>query len=306
MVLNAAFVTLLTKPSYLPGVLVLHRSLQSVGSAYPLVVMVTPQLPEEAKRVLKDKDIKMREIQPLSAPEGKHQIATLDERFRDTWTKLRAFELVEYDRVILLDCDMLARKNIDELMTMELRNDWVAAVHACACNPRKFPHYPADWVPENCAYTPLKHPSGLLHPTEITPDSPRPYGLLNSGGVVLHPSRELSDAILKYLATSDLVPSFKFPDQDLISTFFKGKWKPLPYVYNALKTLRHSHAPLWRDEEVKCLHYVLHDKPWMSRPRDEDPYADFNRWWWSTYDSILEQLRLDGGDWQYVDKNVAH
>ena len=60
----------------------------------------------------------------------------------------------------------------------------------------------------------------------------------------------------KMLDTSPLVPSWKFCDQDLIGTFFGGggeapegwgditkeelgdQWMPLPYYYNALKTLR--------------------------------------------------------------------
>ena len=26
-----------------------------------------------------------------------------------------------------------------------LPDDWIAAAHVCACNPRKLPHYPSDW-----------------------------------------------------------------------------------------------------------------------------------------------------------------
>ena len=43
-----AYVTLLTAPGYLPGVLVLHECLVSVGSRFPLVVMATPSLSVEA------------------------------------------------------------------------------------------------------------------------------------------------------------------------------------------------------------------------------------------------------------------
>lgn len=48
-------------------------------------------------------------------------------------------------RVVLLDSDMLIRKNIDDLIEMPLEEDWIAAAHVCACNPRKLAHYPADW-----------------------------------------------------------------------------------------------------------------------------------------------------------------
>ena len=39
--MDGAWATLLTREDYLPGVRVLRRSLQDVGTAYPLVVMVT-------------------------------------------------------------------------------------------------------------------------------------------------------------------------------------------------------------------------------------------------------------------------
>ena len=76
-----------------------------------------------------------------------------DLRFKETWTKLACFSLVEYQRLILLDSDMLVLKNMDELMDLELDspksdvlgNKVFAASHACCCNPLKKPHYPKNW-----------------------------------------------------------------------------------------------------------------------------------------------------------------
>ena len=31
------------------------------------------------------------------------------------------------------------------LMDLDLPPDWIAGVHACACNPMQLPHYPEDW-----------------------------------------------------------------------------------------------------------------------------------------------------------------
>ncbi len=84
-----AFVTLLTAPGYLPGVLVLHDSLLSVGSQYPLVVMATPSLSPEARAVVAKRGIAIRDIDHLYPAEGKHVLADHDARFRDTWTKLK-------------------------------------------------------------------------------------------------------------------------------------------------------------------------------------------------------------------------
>lgn len=303
---NAAYVTLLTSPGYLPGVLVLHASLVAVGSKYPLVAAVTPKLSEDARDVLRKRGVMVREVEPLRPEEGTHQLSDHDARFAETWTKLRCFEFVEYDRLVALDSDMIVMRNMDELMELDLPPDWIAAAHVCACNPRKLAHYPADWIPQNCAYTHLVHPDALTHPTEITPSSPRPHTQLNSGTFVLNPSLELAAGLQHFLATSPLVPTFSFPDQDLLTAYFKGRWKPLPWCYNALKTLRVIHKPLWRDEEIRCLHYILTDKPWHQPPGTGGDYEDINRWWRDRYHAVATEMReADPEGFALVDSAVA-
>jgi hypothetical protein len=53
--------------------------------------------------------------------------------------------LLLLQRVVMMDSDMIVMRNMDELMELELPSDWISAAHACACNPRKLAHYPADW-----------------------------------------------------------------------------------------------------------------------------------------------------------------
>lgn len=95
---SKAYATLLTKRSYLPGALVLHQSLVDQGSAYPLVVFATRELPQDAREILTRRGIRVREIEYLQPPADKQ--ADFDEhdlRFQDTWTKLRVFEMAEYE-----------------------------------------------------------------------------------------------------------------------------------------------------------------------------------------------------------------
>jgi len=114
--------------------------------------------------------------------------------------------------------------------------------------------------------------------------------------------------ISHYLATSELVPTFSFPDQDLLAAYFNGKWKPLSWCYNALKTLRVIHKPLWRDDEIRCLHYILHDKPWHQRKLEGD-YAELNEWWWDRFDKLGEEMKrgdsLAQEDWKLIEANVV-
>jgi hypothetical protein len=87
--MKAAYVTLLTKNTYLPGTLILHKSLVDTGAKYPLVVMVTDGLPPDGLGVLKRRGIDFVVIERLHPEEGTHTLASHDVRFADTWTKLR-------------------------------------------------------------------------------------------------------------------------------------------------------------------------------------------------------------------------
>ncbi|KAL5495152.1 hypothetical protein ACEPAI_614 [Sanghuangporus weigelae] len=303
---KGAFATLLSRPSYLPGTVVLDYSLKQVRSKYPLVVMVSTELPKECLDVLSLRDIKTVPISRL-APKIQSTAVT-DERFPDTWCKLAVFQLTHFERVVLIDSDMIIRKNMDEIFDMPLDRDWIAAAHVCACNPRRLPHYPRDWTPENCAF------SSPVQPAEIKEGCPRPYTLLNSGTVVVTPSTGTFQAIVRFLETSPLVSEFQFPDQDLLAEFFRAKWKPISYIYNALKTVRIIHKDMWCDEDVKCVHYILGDKPWKHRPKEGEPlqndHHELNQWWWDAYYGLEKEMKNAGSEdskraWEYIEQHVA-
>ena len=167
---------------------------------------------------------------------------------------------------------------------------------------------PVNRIPANCAYTSVVHPLALPPPADDT--KPRPYSQLNSGTVVLNPSKTISESIVHFLSTHDKIAEFSFPDQDLLTAFFKGKWKPIAWFYNALRTLRYVHPLMWDDDEVRCVHYILPDKPWKSRftPLElEDELGVTNKWWWDQFDRLAEELKpADPEGWKLVALNVDH
>ncbi|KAK6597980.1 glycosyl transferase family 8 [Botrytis cinerea] len=117
-------------------------------------------LSPEGHAALEARGIPKQRIEYLLPKNGGKDYSN-DPRFYDCWSKLAPFSLIEYERVVQLDSDMLVLQNMDELMELELDAPEVAgkgqrvfaAGHACVCNPLKKKHYPADWVPENCAFT---------------------------------------------------------------------------------------------------------------------------------------------------------
>ncbi|KAH7345028.1 nucleotide-diphospho-sugar transferase [Rhizoctonia solani] len=291
-----AWVSLTTDKTYVAGLLVLLSSLKHHGTKYPMVVMVNPlrkddpteRLPQEYRDILTSAGIILREVDYL-IPQGGGYMG-VEARFIDSWSKLRAFGLSEYERVVLIDSDMLVRKNMDELFDLPLEKGWIAASHACTCNPMRIPHYPPYWIPTTCGHTHAKPaepgPDALCTAFQPEPESVITLHSINSGIVVLEPSDELSDEVIHGLHTDPQVTKYGFPDQDFLSNHFKNRIKFLGYEYNALKPMRKCHSATWRDENVRNVHYIFKDKPWVlpeGTSELDEQFHVVHGWWWDEW-----------------------
>lgn len=119
-------------------------------------------------------------------------------------------------------------------------------------------------------------------------------GMMNGGLQVVNPSTGVYELILARLATATATSGYEFADQSLLSDLFPGRWVSLPYVYNALKTLRWEdvHAPIWRDSRVKNIHYILSPKPWDIP--DGGAEEETIGWWWDVNNERLEAEKRSG------------
>ncbi|KAI4086992.1 MAG: hypothetical protein LQ344_007120 [Seirophora lacunosa] len=292
---ECAWVTLLTRASYLPGVITLAYSLSTHNTIYPLIVLVTPSLPSSALRALELEShhnplLIIHPIECLLPPA--QSTSSVASRFEDTWTKLRAFSLTYLSTAVFLDADITVYKNMDEVFDTALpASDWIGANHACVCNLDHDRWAPDNWNRTNCAYTPQSHPSALENGTPVPHDAgpPHTHALLNSGFFLYRPSPALWAAMLTYYHKhADLLSTFQFPDQDFLAYFFARKWLPLSWKFNALKTMESWHRNIWRDGEVKGLHYIV-DKPWERRVAGDGVAGHLGRdgkthaWWWRVY-----------------------
>ncbi|KAI7876771.1 glycosyl transferase family protein [Lichtheimia hyalospora FSU 10163] len=225
---------------YMHGVITVAQSLRRLGSQYPLVVLHTPNVSEAGLKLLLSYGCHLKLIHPIHPPgETNYQFP----RFAETWTKMIVWDQAEYDHVVLMDADMLPLQNMDELMDLHLPNsDYIAACHACTCNPQNTSTYPPEWNPTNCAYN---NPTGGK------------VNYFNSGLIVLRPSHAKFQAIMdKMYGTSNLT-SYTFSDQDFLNEVFNNKWVKLPYIYNALKTLPVTHPQMWHLEHNHSVVYSL-------------------------------------------------
>jgi alpha-N-acetylglucosamine transferase len=266
-----AWVTLLTAPSYVVGVRTLRASLERSGSPYPLVVLVTDDIDAADREVLQDDGCVLHDVSPLRPASGLAD-SYANARFAQVWTKLAAWQLTDYERVVFLDADMLVTQSMDELFSFPLGDGEIAACHACRCNPNRIASYPASWIPQNCFYT---HCRGVEHTSE--PEVVDSY--LNGGFLVLTPDEAVYEQMVERLAEVDDLSSYVFAEQDFLNEFYEGRWVPMPYVYNALKTLAFQHPGLWDIDDVKNIHYII-DKPWQAPLDPADRYFPVNRLWW--------------------------
>lgn len=327
---KCAWATLLTSEHLLPGVVVFaHSLLVQHKSRFPLVIMATSTLSARARTMLTNmlasSRIIVRDISPIYPTSTATGLAYT--RFNEVWTKLRAFELTEYDRVGLVDSDMLVLENMDELFSEEHvfglgRNEgeeWIGASWACTCNPNRIATYPADWTPSNCGFTRQSLPeaasiSSVVQPSESTARPARP---INSGLVMLTPSSSTMSEMIQRINTDAQIAHYRFPDQDFLADFFTRSngnrhIRYLPYIYNALKKLRSVHTNIWSDTHAKNVHYIL-DKPWtLGRPATKsnvdakDPDAEIHAWWWNVFDQLKSSIhqpnkgtiRLSQIDWK--------
>lgn len=293
----------MTNTDYLKGVLTLNYRLRCVKSKYPLLVLYTTTLSEAGLEILKKRNIQTLEVQRIAPSTSQEYLD--DPRFLECWTKLVVFSLTDYARIVLLDSDMLPLHNMDELMDLELDSPSsseyehgtrvFAASHACTCNPLRKAHYPPNWTPANCSFT-TQHDKPEI--AQITgADLSTGLGKLNSGLLVVNPSQSLFDQILSKME-EPICTEYKFPDQDLLADLFKRRWVALPYIYNALKTMRDPsvHGKIWRDDRVKNVHYILSPKPWDELEGDGSWTGgqETHKWWFDAYKAMRSEEKALG------------
>lgn len=310
-----AYVTLLTRPSYLAGAILLAYTLHKHSPSTPLIITYTPDtLPESSIAAFRAEsphsNIILHPVTHLRLPDDDGtESGMVAERFIDTWTKLRVLDLHElpqkFERICWLDADMMIFSNPSPLIFTEENDKYleggdgmrVMAVHTCVCNLDHDSWAPESWTPENCAIAQLTAPDQLA---EVKPDPPT-FGNFNSGTFLFRPSPQLSDFVRRKFEDigNTALRAMKFPDQDFLNEAFDGRWASLSWKTNALKTWRYWHTNVWRDDQVAVLHYIV-DKPWAARV-GEDGTAGYlgkdgetHQWWWAEYENWCRERGEQG------------
>ncbi|KAI3634763.1 hypothetical protein MIR68_007144 [Amoeboaphelidium protococcarum] len=107
-----AYVTLLSSELFLPGAVALIKSLQLTRTRYDIVVLILDHLHPESLDVLCQLNVHVLKVDYIDNP---YIDAMVSSRQLHNFAKLRAWQLVKYDRIVVLDSDMLILQNVDHL-----------------------------------------------------------------------------------------------------------------------------------------------------------------------------------------------
>ncbi|KAL2547008.1 Galactinol synthase 4 [Forsythia ovata] len=247
---------------YVKGVVGLAKGLRKVKSAYPLVVAILPDVPEEHREILRAQGCIVQEIEPIYPPD--HQIQFSMAYYVINYSKLRIWNFLEYSKMVYLDADIEVYENIDHLLD----------------------------TPNGYFYAPLLHsfPLDIANSAQI-----RLLGLLkwdplllsyfNAGMFVYEPSKLTYESLLE---TLKITPPTPFAEQDFLNMFFQKVYKPIPLLYNLVLAMLWRHPENVELEKVKVVHYcAAGSKPWrftgQEANMDREDIKMLVKKWWDVY-----------------------
>lgn len=220
---NAAWVTSCNR-DYFSGVLKLYKSMQKVGSKFPLVCLCTDSTTSSQELELKAKGIETIRVSVASISNP------YDKKWTEAFVKLECWKLVKYAKVCWIDSDIIQLKNGDELMGIPL------ADHGIAC--------------------------AVDHETFAPPGERVWFRMFQSGLFVLKPSLATYNRLkanLGVVTSADgsdqgFLTSF-YATLDFHSVVFLSS----AYNYGKRGMRRHKKYDI---KKIKNLHFVGHPKPW--------------------------------------------
>lgn len=119
-----SWVTYLCDNSFLEGVLCLNKSLLNVNSKFKLMCMITQNVSIETRNNLKLNNIPFVLVEKIVSKRTKGIKDRYSDRSWMMFTKLNLWSLIDFNKIIYLDADILLLKNCDHLF--DLKEDFYA------------------------------------------------------------------------------------------------------------------------------------------------------------------------------------
>lgn len=255
----------------------------STRTKHDVIVMVTPNVSQARRDRLKRDGAIVHAVDFLHTPNDAW-LKTSVQRWNNILTKMRAWEMVQYDRILMLDADSMLLKTLDPVFDDP-------AVHLLATTnpsdtttnttlPSTYLIASNSEVWNSTHSFPPTHSTGLKKP-----------GYMNAGFFILAPSLA---AFEYYKSLMDTPNSFdpKYQEQNLIN--YAHRWDgPMPW-----RELAYTWNIRWpNDQDIEKGLYSVHEK-WWDHPflfgnERTKQWMLSTRWemkgWYDAWDKVHEE-----------------
>jgi alpha-N-acetylglucosamine transferase len=252
---------------------------RSRDEAIPLIVLVTENVNEEQRARLRNDGAIIVQAEPITSDWVKTDIGT----WQDVMTKLRLWELTQFERICFVDGDTVLVEPLDGVF-------YDNAVVSRGTGQNKTQVFDDEAaMPANYSFAGVPEMNHKHHfpPVDGHKDFPN-FNYLNAGFFVFEPSLAILDY---YLSLMNTVNKFdpKMPEQNLLNYAHRRSGN-MPWLQ--LNNTWNIHYPSKEDiaQGVKS----VHDKWWAPENDDLRPYMESWRWRMEGYfearDALLTEL----------------
>lgn len=262
------YVCVLSTNNYLEGVLILNENLKFLNSKYKLLCLINENITDNSKKILDYFGIKYKIMNSIP-------YKTINEEHPNwsyTFDKINVVSLIEYEKIVFLDLDILILKNIDDLFERKT-----------PCMARDYP-----WNEE-------KFSSGIMVLTPNKSDFDKMKKLVQQNDIKLNKIGDQDIYNEYYKNINELDRTYDVSRQVLnyYGLFYND-------INNKIESKYMVHEFVKVDNNSKILHYCGSIKPFMLDDIFEDDYADFYNMLFKIVKNKLELFNIDENFNNYI------
>lgn len=293
-----AYVFLVMKGNdYIPGLISAVESLRQTNNIYDIVCLYTKDVTDSD---ILNKVCDYTKLVDYIKFSTKPLLLNKQNKLYSCWndisyTKCQALSLIEYEKVLFMDCDMVVLKNIDHLFELNcpaatFSNPWSERykTEEFKEKEKKQNVKKVFYDPFNVCYTGDK-----IYRDDIEEAMHNEGHLFIASLMLLKPSIDDLNQIKNIIAVNQPFGfnNFSTAEEQIISLYY-STYKNVPFEHIHQKYNFIVNKPNWLNDKKNNIPYVLHyacrTKPWLkSKLWFRTPYSVDNIWWYYFYKSCI-------------------
>lgn len=272
---------------YISGALTLGHVLKNkIKTKADLVAIVTPDIQDDIRKALSEFYI-IKEY-PKIKVDNKKTVNIFRPVFAYVFTKLHAFKLTQYNKIVLLDIDITPIKYFDNLFTCKTPSGIIELHYG----NNEIKHSYDDMRDENSYLWMKKYCKCCRHgkkiPEKFTKNVLKnKYPGINAGILVLKPSTKVFNKLIKkihqiQISKKHIKYKYVLPEQQFLTEVLS--WYSLDPRFGS-----HNGFPSIKD--IFGIHHVYKIKPWDMKRNNKNMYPA-EKLWWKNYEDFLKKYKI--------------